>query len=423
MRRIGCPGRSARRGRTRRASAPVTPRSPRAALTPQRVPGAGALAARAPSAGDRRQCDIHAAGFHRGCGRRRHLFRQAAFRRARPAQPRTRWSTSRADSASATSPTLLERKGVIDQPWVFIGGVLVLKARGGLKPGEYQFAKHASLADVVETIIEGKVVQHPLTIPEGLTSEQIVARLLENRRARRPDQGNPARGHAAAGDLQVHPRHDARADRPAHAARQKRVLQEVWEHRDAGPAAEDAGAAGDPRLDRREGNRQAPTSARASPPCSSTGSRTKMRLQSDPTIIYGLVGGKGTLGRPIMQSEIEQRTPYNTYVIDGLPPGPIANPGPRLARSRRQSGAHQGTLLRRRRHRRPRLRRDLRPAPEERRQAARARTQRRQPSAAAPAPNGTLRRRTPRRPRSGTRPAQPHRSTGWRDAAAGSRLL
>jgi UPF0755 protein len=52
-----------------------------------------------------------------------------------------------------------------------------------------------------------------------------------------------------------------------------------------------------------------------------------MRLQSDPTIIYGLVGGKGTLGRPIMKSEIEQPTPYNTYQIDGLPPGPIANPG------------------------------------------------------------------------------------------------
>ena len=49
--------------------------------------------------------------------------------------------------------------------------------------------------------------------------------------------------------------------------------------------------------------------------------RQKMKLQSDPTIIYGLVGGKGTLGRPIMRSEIEQPTPYNTYVIDGLPPG------------------------------------------------------------------------------------------------------
>ena len=55
--------------------------------------------------------------------------------------------------------------------------------------------------------------------------------------------------------------------------------------------------------------------------------RQQMKLQSDPTIIYGLVGGKGTLGRPIKRSEIEQPSPYNTYVVDGLPPGPIANPG------------------------------------------------------------------------------------------------
>jgi UPF0755 protein len=55
--------------------------------------------------------------------------------------------------------------------------------------------------------------------------------------------------------------------------------------------------------------------------------KQNMRLQSDPTIIYGLVGGKGALGRPIMRSEIEQPTPYNTYVVQGLPPGPIANPG------------------------------------------------------------------------------------------------
>ena len=52
---------------------------------------------------------------------------------------------------------LLVREGVIDQPWVFIGGVLVLKARGDLKFGEYQFTKNASLADVVNTIVENKV--------------------------------------------------------------------------------------------------------------------------------------------------------------------------------------------------------------------------------------------------------------------------
>ena len=75
---------------------------------------------------------------------------------------------------------LLQREGVIDQPYVFMGGVIVLKARGELKYGEYQFSKQSSVSNVVATIIEGKVVQHIFTVPEGLTSEQIVARLLEN---------------------------------------------------------------------------------------------------------------------------------------------------------------------------------------------------------------------------------------------------
>ena len=75
---------------------------------------------------------------------------------------------------------LLEREGVIDQPWLFIGGVIVLKAREDLKFGEYQFAPRVSLREVVDIIVQGKVVQHAFTVPEGLTSEQIIARLSEN---------------------------------------------------------------------------------------------------------------------------------------------------------------------------------------------------------------------------------------------------
>ena len=53
-----------------------------------------------------------------------------------------------------------------------------------------------------------------------------------------------------------------------------------------------------------------------------------MRLQSDPTIVYGIFGGKGKPSdRPILRSDIDRETPYNTYLIDGLPPTPIANPG------------------------------------------------------------------------------------------------
>jgi peptidoglycan lytic transglycosylase G len=55
--------------------------------------------------------------------------------------------------------------------------------------------------------------------------------------------------------------------------------------------------------------------------------RQKMRLQTDPTVIYGLAPGKGTLGRPLSRADLERPTPYNTYIIDALPPGPIANPG------------------------------------------------------------------------------------------------
>jgi len=55
--------------------------------------------------------------------------------------------------------------------------------------------------------------------------------------------------------------------------------------------------------------------------------KQKMKLQTDPSVIYGLVYGKGALGHPLTKSELTQPTPYNTYIIDGLPPGPIANPG------------------------------------------------------------------------------------------------
>jgi UPF0755 protein len=52
-----------------------------------------------------------------------------------------------------------------------------------------------------------------------------------------------------------------------------------------------------------------------------------MRLQTDPTVIYGITRGEGVLGRGLRQSELRRETPWNTYVIDGLPPTPIANPG------------------------------------------------------------------------------------------------
>jgi UPF0755 protein len=221
---------------------------------------------------------------------------------------------------------LLEREGVIDQPWVFVGGVLVLKARGGLKHGEYQFTKHASLADVVDTIIEGRVVQHAVTIAEGLTSEQIVARLLENDVLEGQLKDIPREGTLLP-ETYKFTRGMTREQIVQRMQRDhKRVLQDAWEHRMTDlPLKTPEQLVTLASIVEKETGRPDERSRVASVFINRL--KNKMRLQSDPTIIYGLVGGKGTLGRPIMKSEIEQRTPYNTYVIDGLPPGPIANPG------------------------------------------------------------------------------------------------
>lgn len=222
---------------------------------------------------------------------------------------------------------LLVREGVIREPWVFIGGALALKARGeDLKYGEYQFARHASLRDVAETIIEGKVVQHLLTFPEGLTSEQIVARLLEN--------------EVLSGNIREIPREGSLLPESYRFTRgtsreqmiqrmqqsQVKLLKEVWERRmpDLPIRSPEQLVTLASIVEKETGKPEERTRVAA---VFVNRLRQNMKLQSDPTIIYGLVGGKGSLGRPIMKSEIEQPTPYNTYVISGLPPGPIANPG------------------------------------------------------------------------------------------------
>jgi UPF0755 protein len=222
---------------------------------------------------------------------------------------------------------VLQREGVIDSNrWAFIGAVFALKARSELKPGEYAFQKNASLRDVIGTIVEGKVVQHSVTIAEGLTSEQIVARLTDNDIFSGTIREIPREGTMLP-ETYKFPRGTTREQVIQRMqAAQKRLVAEIWEHRSpdvpvkspeqlvtlASIVEKETGKAD-------ERSRVAAVFANRL--------QKKMKLQSDPTIIYGLVGGKGTLGRPIKRSEISQPSPYNTYVIDGLPPGPIANPG------------------------------------------------------------------------------------------------
>ena len=222
---------------------------------------------------------------------------------------------------------LLTREGVIaEHRLIFIGGVLALNARSELKAGEYLFPKQASVRQVVETIADGKVVQHQITIPEGLTSEQIVARLLES--------------DILSGNIKEVPREGSLLPDSYHFNRgftreqmiqrmrqaQDRLLRELWERRN-------------PDLPLKSPDQLIVLASIVEKETSKPEERTriaavfvnrlkqKMKLQTDPTVIYGLVFGKGSLGRPLTRSDIAQPTPYNTYVIDGLPPGPIANPG------------------------------------------------------------------------------------------------
>jgi UPF0755 protein len=203
---------------------------------------------------------------------------------------------------------------------------LLAKTHEELRFGEYQFNKQASLHDVLNTLVSNKVVQHQVTVAEGLTSEQIIQRLLESDMLSGNIREIPREGSMLPESYRF-PRGTPR-DQVIQRMQQsqKRVIQEVWERRA-------------PDLPLRTPEQLVTLASIVEKETGRSDERTRvaavfvnrlkqhMKLQSDPTIIYGLVGGKGTLGRPIQRGEIEQPTPYNTYVIEGLPPGPIANPG------------------------------------------------------------------------------------------------
>ncbi|HKH01879.1 MAG TPA: endolytic transglycosylase MltG [Bradyrhizobium sp.] len=304
----------------------ISPRSPRAALEPEKVPEPARRSKKARNPyvvlGNALFTIILLIGLVAGGGV---VFGKQRFEAPGPL-PQEKTVNIPRNLGVRDIAELLVREGVIDQPWVFIGGVVALKAKEDLKFGEYQFPKHASVRDVVETLTEGKVVQHQLTVPEGLTSEQIVARLVESdilagNVTEIPREGTllPETYRFTRGT----PREQA-IQRMQQA--QRRVLQEIWERR-----SQDLPVKSPEQLvvlasivEKETGKPEERTRVAA---VFVNRLKQKMKLESDPTIIYGLVGGKGTLGRPIQANEIRQPTPYNTYVIEGLPPGPIANPG------------------------------------------------------------------------------------------------
>jgi UPF0755 protein len=218
----------------------------------------------------------------------------------------------------------LGRAGVVHSGAIFVAAAQITGAARHLKAGEYEFASRASMASVIDEIRRGDVVHHTVTIPEGLTAEQVVDVLMADDvltgAAPVPAEGSilpetyeVRRGEDRAAVLQrMMDARDAllrtlwaqrRADLPLQTPQQAVILASIVEK-------ETALADERPRVAAVFVNRL----------------QRGIRLGSDPTIIYGLTGGK-PLGRGIRESELTTFTPYNTYLIDGLPPGPICNPG------------------------------------------------------------------------------------------------
>jgi peptidoglycan lytic transglycosylase G len=306
---------------------PISPRSPRAALEPEQVPPP-------PKRSERARNPFVVVGnaiitivllLLIGAGTSYYYGRQVLETPGPLKEDKVVNIPARAGKRDIAE--VLQREGVIDvNPWLFIGGVFAMKASSDLKPGEYSFQKNASLRDVIGTIVEGKVVQHTVTIPEGLTSEQILARLSDSDIFTGSVREIPREGTLLP-ETYKFPRgtpRDQVVQRMQQA--QKRIIAEIWERRSPDvPLKSPEQLVTLASIVEKETGKSDERSRVAAVFVNRL--KQKIKLQSDPTIIYGLVGGKGTLGRPIKRSEITQPSPYNTYVIDGLPPGPISNPG------------------------------------------------------------------------------------------------
>ncbi len=223
----------------------------------------------------------------------------------------------------------LEREGVIDDRPIFMTSILYfkyLRGTGNVKAGEYEFRKNATMREVLDTLVQGRSIEHKVTLAEGLTSQQIVEKIRANPDLHGDITEIPAEGSLLP-DTYKFGRDDTRQDIIERMrAAQAKFLAKLWEERDpdivvqtpeealvlASIVEKETGRADErPHIASVFQNRL----------------RKNMRLQSDPTIIYGLVGGKGMLDHPIQQDELDRDTPYNTYKINGLPPTPIACPG------------------------------------------------------------------------------------------------
>jgi UPF0755 protein len=221
---------------------------------------------------------------------------------------------------------ILKQEGVIEQPLMFQAYAYMNRQRGQLKAGEFQFKAGTSVEEAIDTLIQGRAILHTVSVPEGLTSEQILARLYEHEILTGDVTETPREGSLLPDTYKFERGTTRQQIINTMQAAQRQAIEQIWQRRS-------------PELPIKSPQELVILASIVEKETGRADERTRvagvfinrlmkrMRLQSDPTIVYGLVGGKGTLGRGILRSEIEAATPYNTYVVEGLPPGPIANPG------------------------------------------------------------------------------------------------
>ncbi len=226
----------------------------------------------------------------------------------------------------------LERDGAIHSRNLFVAAVYWLRLTGTgtkgaqLKAGDYEIKQNASIRNIVDTLSEGRTVMIRITVPEGLTSHQIVERLKADQTLTGEIATVPAEGTLLPETYAVPRGATRQAILDMMQAAQKKLIEAAWNERQDGlPLKSPQDALVLASIVEKETGRNDERDRVAAVFVNRL--RQNMQLQSDPTILYGLSLGKVAWGKPILRSEIRSVTAHNTYVIPGLPPTPICNPG------------------------------------------------------------------------------------------------
>lgn len=227
----------------------------------------------------------------------------------------------------------LESAGVIASQHLFIVNHMGHQVLGwfGVKPlqikaGEFEIPAGASLKQVADILNDGRSTMYRVTIPEGLTTAQIINRLRADTNLQGDIALMPGEGTLLPDTYKFSKGMTRQQLVDLMQAEQKKVLERVWAARQEGlPFQTVEEAVTFASIVEKETGRNDERERVAAVFVNRL--RQKMRLQSDPTILYGLFLGATEWGRPIYKSEIQSKTAHNTYQIDGLPPTPICNPG------------------------------------------------------------------------------------------------